>query len=54
MVHSESTVIDGYGVASDPYIRMSMASTMQEVVRSLLYALEASKTNVLAPNEDTF
>ena len=54
MIHSESTVIDGYGVASDPYITMSMASTMQEIVRSLLYALEASKTNVLAPYQDAF
>lgn len=54
VIHSTSTGVDGYGIASDPDITIAVVSTMQEFVKSLLYALEGSKTNVLAPNQDTF
>lgn len=55
VIHSDSTVVDGYGIASDPYITISLVSTMAEIVRSLLFAMDASKVNVVFdPRSKTF
>lgn len=47
VIHSDSTTVDGYGIASDPYITISVISTMEDIVKSLLFAMNASKTNVI-------
>lgn len=47
VIHSDSTSVDGFGIASDPYITISPVSAMEDIARSLLFAMDASKTNVI-------
>ncbi|MEZ2442812.1 contact-dependent growth inhibition system immunity protein [Chitinophaga sp. RCC_12] len=46
VIHSDSTSVDGFGIATDPYITISQGSAMEDIARSLLFAMDASKTNV--------
>ena len=54
IIHTDSTTRDGYGIATDPYITISAGSAIKEVTKSLLFAMEASKTDVVPPSSDVF
>ncbi|MEZ2442813.1 contact-dependent growth inhibition system immunity protein [Chitinophaga sp. RCC_12] len=47
VIHSDSTSVHGFGIASDPYITLSLVSAMEDIVKSLLFAMNASKINVI-------
>jgi|GEM_PF-958711 len=53
IIHSSSRTIDGLSLASSPYITLDNVATIEEVVKNILVALEASKQGVPRPQDWT-
>ena len=47
VIHSDSTTINGYGIASEPYIIIDGSPSMERILNEILYSLESSKINVI-------
>ncbi|GAA4930337.1 hypothetical protein [Mucilaginibacter defluvii] len=46
LVHSQSTTTTGFGVASEPYIKMDKDVAMEELANKVIIAMNCSKVNV--------
>jgi len=51
VIHSTSETVDGFSIASKPFIRLDTKATIDDVVENILLALRASQKGVPTPGD---
>lgn len=47
LIHSQSTTNTGFGIASEPFIKMDRNTAINDVVNEIIFAMNQSKTGIV-------